>query len=140
MDDAGYYLFQEDTYGVSCPFPADFAIDQNAAGGTLLMRANSTVNRNYIEVHGKTLTQATTGEQALQSAEKELGGHVNFQSYGDSWFACSVDQSGVGIYRKGKLRANGTIAVWFDYFAIDDDESHAAHIDYMESKFTSSLQ
>lgn len=140
MDDAGYYLFQEDTYGVSCPFPADFAIDQNAAGETLLMRANSTVNRNYIEVHGKMLTQVTTGEQALQSAEKELGGHVNFQSYGDSWFACSVDQSGVGIYRKGKLRANGTIVVWFDYFAIDDDESHAAHIDYMESKFTSSLQ
>lgn len=63
MDDAGYYLFQEDIYGVSCPFPADFAIDQTAAGETLLMRANSMVNRNYIEVHGMTLPQAMTGNR-----------------------------------------------------------------------------
>ena len=140
MDDAGYYLFQEDIYGVSCPFPADFAIDQTAAGETLLMRANSMVNRNYIEVHGMTLPQAMTGKQAMERAEAELGGHVNFHSYGDSWFACSVDSENVGIYRKGKLRADGTIIVWFDYYVMDSDDTHAACIEYIEDHFTSNLQ
>lgn len=140
QDEAGYHVMEGTEYQIYCPFPADFTIDQTATGETLLMRANSTVNRNYIEIHGKTLTQATTAEEALQSAEEELGGHVNYQMYGNGWFACSVDQEGIGTYRKGKLRANGTIVVWFDYHAIDNDENHASYIDYMESKFTSKLQ
>jgi len=140
QDEAGYHVMEGTEYQIYCPFPADFTIDQSAAGETLLMRANSTVNRNYIEIHGKTMAQATTAEEALRSAEEELGGHVNYQMYGNGWFACSVDQAGVGTYRKGKLRANGTIVVWFDYYAIDNDENHASYIDYMESEFTSKLQ
>lgn len=140
QDEAGYHVMEGTEYQIYCPFPADFTIDQSAAGETLLMRANSTVNRNYIEIHGKTMAQATTAEEALRSAEEELGGHVNYQMYGNGWFACSVDQAGVGTYRKGKLRANGTFVVWFDYYAIDNDENHASYIDYMESEFTSKLQ
>ena len=135
-----YYVMEGTEYQICCPFPEEFAIDTAASGSTLLMRANSTVNQNYIEIHGKTLDQPTTGEAALRDAEAELGGHVNYEMFGDGWFACSVDEAGIGVYRKGKLRASGTIVVWFDYHAVDQDEKHSEYIEYMEKRFTSYLQ
>lgn len=65
---------------------------------------------------------------------------MNFENSGDGWFACSVDEAGIGIYRKGKLRAGGTIVVWFDYHAVEQDEKHGEYIQYMEKYFTSELQ
>ena len=136
----GYNVMEGTEYQIYCPFPDVFEIDKTASGGTLLLRANSTVNRNYIEIHGKTLDQPTTGAEALRDAEAELGGHVNFENSGNGWFACSVDEAGTGIYRKGKLRAGGTIVVWFDYYAVEQDEKHGEYIQYMEKYFTSELQ
>ena len=51
-----------------------------------------------------------------------------------------MDEAGIGIYRKGKLRAGGTIVVWFDYYAVEQDEKHGEYIQYMEKYFTSKLQ
>ena len=139
-DEAGYQVMQEATYQIYCPFPAEFVVDTETIGETLLLRANSTVNRNFIEIHGQTLDQPITAEAALTEAKAALGGYANYESCGSSWFACSMDDGGVGIYRKGLLRAGGTILVWFDYHAVDNDQQHSAYIEYMEDFFTSSLK
>lgn len=139
-DEAGYQVMQGTTYQIYCPFPAEFVVDTEAVGETLLLRANSTVNRNFIEIHGQALDQPITAEAALMEAESALGGRANYESYGSGWFACSMEEGAVGVYRKGKLRAGGTVLVWFDYHAVDSDQQHSEYIEYMEDYFTSNME
>lgn len=140
QDDGGYNIFREDAYKIYCPYPGEFAIDYEAVGdSTMLMRAYSTENDNYIEVHAKKLDAAMDGSQALEASLKELGGTETYRANGEGWFACSTDKDGEGVYRKGLLKSGRTIMVWFDYHVLDSDDGHTEDINYMEPNFSSGL-
>lgn len=140
QDEEGYNIFREDTYKIYCPYPEEFAIDYETVGdSTMLMRAYSTENDNYIEVHAKKLDAAMNGSQALEASLKELGGTETYRANGEGWFACSTDKDGAGVYRKGLLKSGRTIMVWFDYHVLDSSGGHTEDINYMEPNFSSGL-
>lgn len=133
VENPTYLTYNDSFLKLSCAYPSHFVKTENvkAEDRLLLKSPNKIANMSICVIQNNSTLSA---KAVMQQYINSMGGNIEYQANGDTWYATSITVGDMWYYRKCFVH-NDYIS-WFDFnYPIRYNDMYQKYINYIEDNF-----